>query len=76
MPLIGGSDATMNREGPWPSCVGMSGEACQAMIESMANDVTVQVVSQDAMVTMDFRTDRVRIFVDDSGVVTRTPSRG
>jgi hypothetical protein len=32
--------------------------------------------AQDAMVTMDFREDRVRIFVDEEGKVVRPPRIG
>lgn len=31
---------------------------------------------KNAMVTMDFRTDRVRVFVDDEGKVVREPHLG
>ena len=36
----------------------------------------VQTVDTDAMVTMDFRNDRVRLFVDADNVVVRTPRVG
>jgi hypothetical protein len=76
MPLIGGSES--KREGPWPECVGLAGEECQRIIEAHAVDVrgNVFLVDQDMMVTMDFQTDRVRIFVDADGNVAKTPSRG
>lgn len=77
--MVSGTSEGINNEGPWPACIGMSGERCRAMIASMANDLeysNIFIVNQDSFVTMDFRTDRVRIFVDDDGIVVRTPSRG
>ena len=76
MPMIGG--ASTNREGPWPQCVGMSGDDCKHVIETYAEDVrgNVFIIPEDSMVTMDFRTDRVRIFVDGDNVVTQIPGRG
>jgi hypothetical protein len=78
-PMVGGSTATMNREGPWPDCIGMTGSECAQMIKSMAPDLdanNVMVVSFDSMMTMDFRTDRVRIIVGSDGVCLKAPSRG
>jgi hypothetical protein len=76
MPLIGGTEA--QREGPWPACLGISGEECKTIIEANASDLrgNVKIIPQDSMMTMDFRTDRVRIMVDDDGLVTRIPQRG
>lgn len=74
--MIGG--ASINREGPWPQCVGMDADECKRMIQTYASDVrgNVVILSEDAAVTMDFRTDRVRIFVDEKNVVTHIPGRG
>jgi len=65
-----------NKNGPWPECVGKSGDECRELILAADPDVTVQILSKDSMMTMDFRTDRVRILVDDDGIVAITPSRG
>ena len=56
----------------------MSGDDCKHVIETYAEDVrgNVFIISEDSMVTMDFRTDRVRIFVDGDNVVTQIPGRG
>ena len=68
----------MKREGPWPECLGLGGTDCQRLIETYAEDVrgNVFIVPMDSFVTMDFRTDRVRIFVDESAIVTKIPKRG
>lgn len=77
MPLIGGTES--KREGPWPECVGKSGEECKTLIEATgSSDLrgNIQIIPEDFMVTMDFRTDRVRIFVDGDGLVVKIPHRG
>jgi hypothetical protein len=77
MPLIGGTES--KREGPWPECVGLTGAACKILIEATgSSDLmgNIQIIPEDYMVTMDFRTDRVRIFVDGDGLVARIPHRG
>jgi hypothetical protein len=77
MPLIGGTEA--KREGPWPECVGQTGAECKTLIEATgSSDLkgNVQIIPEDYMVTMDFRTDRVRIFVDGDGLVVKIPHRG
>ena len=69
-------DTAPKSEGPWPECNGIAGEECMRMIKAQARDVTAFIVSQDDFVTDDYQTDRVRIFVDDEGKVSETPSRG
>jgi hypothetical protein len=55
----------------------MTGEACLKFIQAAASDLqVVQIVSEDAFMTMDYRTDRVRILVNAQGFVTHIPSRG
>ena len=75
-PSVGGSES--KHEGPWPECVSMTGSECSRLIQTYAEDVrgNVQILNVNTMVTMDFRTDRVRIFVDDDGIVARIPRRG
>ena len=75
---VGGSES--RREGPWPACVTdhMTGADCVRYIETYADDVRghVQVVEPGMMVTMDFRTDRVWVWVDEEGLVQAVPKRG
>jgi hypothetical protein len=59
----------------WPELVGANGEAAKAKIAD-ATGFLVQVVPDGSMVTMDFREDRVRIFVDASGNVVTPPRVG
>jgi hypothetical protein len=65
----------------WPkkSLVGWTGE--DAKFAVLAGDKTlreenVHIVPEDSMVTMDYREDRVRIFVDADGRVVSQPTIG
>lgn len=61
----------------WPEAVGMTGEEAKAIVERENTDATrIEIVPKDAMVTMDYRTDRVRIRVDENGFVVKTPKIG
>jgi hypothetical protein len=75
-PIVGGSGS--QRQGPWPECLGKSGQDCLNLIETFAEDLKghIQIIPYDSMVTMGFNPDRVRVFVDEDGVVQTTPSRG
>lgn len=77
----GAAASTQNEDssqGPWPECVGKTGQECVALIEEQAPDVkgNVLIVPHGSIVTMDYRTNRVRVFVDEQGVVVKPPSRG
>ena len=64
-------------EGPWPCCVGMSGTDCKVYIENKAPDLeVVEIIGENEAVTKDYRTDRVRIFVNKSGTCVVVPRRG
>jgi len=77
MPCTEEELAMETSKGPWPCCVGMSGTECQVYIESKAPDLeVVEIVGENDLVTTDFRTDRVRIFVDESGTCVEVPMRG
>lgn len=64
----------------WPekNLVGMMGkEAKQAILDVDSSlDGNVHILPHDVMVTMDYREDRVRIFVGDDGKVVRQPMIG
>jgi hypothetical protein len=76
--MIGGSEA--KRQGPWPECVNMVATDCITYIETYAEDLrsshNIFIIEPDMMVTQDFRTDRVRIYVNESNIVIQTPRRG
>jgi hypothetical protein len=75
----GGFD-TINEcsQGPWPSCICATGTACKAHILSL--DPSLQgktwIIRPGTAVKKNKRTDRVRIFVDDTGLVVSAPRRG
>lgn len=60
----------------WTELVGMKGEEAEKKIKEDMPTAKTHIIPQDSFVTMDFRTDRVRIFVDHSGKVARPPSIG
>lgn len=72
--MLGGSES--RREGPWPDCLGMDGQDCIQFIQIYAKDVECYILDPDMMVTMDFRTNRVWIRVDEEGIVNQIPKRG
>ncbi len=59
----------------WPELVGKNGLVAKVTI-SQATGFSVDVLPDGSMATMDFREDRVRIFVDDDGNVVRAPHIG
>ena len=69
--------AAAARKSAWPELVGAAGDAAVAAIRAERPDlVDVEAVGADAMVTMDYREDRVRVFVADDGTVSKAPSVG
>lgn len=59
----------------WPekNLVGMTGEEAKIEVTSVDPTLHIEILPQDAMVTEDYREDRVRIFVDPEGKVARQP---
>jgi hypothetical protein len=60
----------------WPHVIGMDAEEAKQLILNDVPDSQVHIVKKSAMVTMDYRTDRVRIFIDEDRKVVRTPKIG
>jgi len=73
LPRIGGGAL---RRGPWPGCLGTAAEECVELIESYCPDCKVVVVQPDEVLSTKFDTQRVLIFVDEYGSVTKIPMRG
>eukprot|EP00571_Detonula_confervacea_P015101 CAMPEP_0172309672 /NCGR_PEP_ID=MMETSP1058-20130122/10394_1 /TAXON_ID=83371 /ORGANISM="Detonula confervacea, Strain CCMP 353" /LENGTH=109 /DNA_ID=CAMNT_0013022341 /DNA_START=36 /DNA_END=365 /DNA_ORIENTATION=+ len=87
---IGGASANaeinaMNSAGndglTWPDkdLVGMTGDEARAAVLAGVSTLSaskIEILPEDAMVTMDFVQDRVRIFVSDDGKVARQPHLG
>lgn len=60
----------------WPELVATEAGRARDAILNERPELLVQTVDADAMVTMDFRNDRVRLFVDADNFVVRTPRVG
>jgi hypothetical protein len=60
----------------WPELQGKSKEDAEKVIHQEEPSLTIQVLPKDSMMTMDYRTDRVRVMVDEDGKVAVTPRVG
>ncbi|KAA8527727.1 hypothetical protein F0562_035404 [Nyssa sinensis] len=60
----------------WPELVGVQGETATATIERENPLVTALIVLEGSPVTPDFRCDRVRVYVNENGIVTLVPAIG
>jgi len=60
----------------WPELVGLKGEDARDQVKQQRPDVEIQILPELGPVTMDFRPDRVRIFVDKDGKVVHAPNCG
>ncbi|MGW6692136.1 serine protease inhibitor [Streptomyces sp. NPDC054961] len=65
----------MAAKSEWPELVGKLAEHARQQIGAEFPEITVHVVPEGSMVTMDFNEQRVRLFVKD-GKVVRVPRRG
>ncbi|EEF41422.1 inhibitor of trypsin and hageman factor [Ricinus communis] len=60
----------------WPELVGIKGEVAVEIIVQENPKVGATIVKEGMMVTMDFRCDRVRVWVDKYGIVKDVPHIG
>ncbi|PON83327.1 Proteinase inhibitor, partial [Trema orientale] len=60
----------------WPELVGVRGEVAEATIESENPGVDAVIVLEGTPGDTQFRCDRVRIMVDENGIVTVVPRVG
>ena len=60
----------------WPEVVGMTAEEAEKKIKEEMPRATIQVIPHDSFVTMDFNSNRVRLFVDSSQLVVKEPRIG
>ena len=72
------SSTTKSKKTEWPELVGLDGEEAKRKVMEERSDLsTIQIVPNNSMVTMDYREDRVRIFVDPkTNKVTKPPRIG
>lgn len=71
-PMIGMS----RNQGPWPKCLGLSGEGCRDYIEENADNLRVEIIPPQTKLRANFDPERVRVFVDGDGIVDKIPKRG
>lgn len=60
--------------GPWPECIGMTGEEAVRYIQSQNRDLSVEVVH--SVVNDYYCATAVRFSVDENGIVREAPERG
>ncbi|WP_143196900.1 serine protease inhibitor [Streptomyces sp. CB00455] len=65
----------MEAKNEWPELMGKPAEEAREQIRAEFPEVSVHVVPEGSMVTMDFNEQRVRLFVKDGKVVLE-PRRG
>jgi 2'-phosphotransferase len=78
LPGKGGGKRVGNHGGKatWPEVVGLPGDEAVAVIKAAAPGLQASVVPVGAMVTMDHRLDRVRVYVGADGKVAQPPKLG
>ncbi|RZC50474.1 hypothetical protein C5167_018900 [Papaver somniferum] len=60
----------------WPELVRSYGVSAAATIERENPNVNAVLVPEGSIVTMDFRCDRVRVWINSAGRVYQTPTIG
>jgi hypothetical protein len=60
----------------FPRLSGMDGEEAKAVLKNEYPSLLVQLIPENSIVTMDYREDRVRVFVDKDGKVVKVPMIG
>jgi hypothetical protein len=60
----------------WPEVVGQTGEEAKQKVLADRPGLNVQIVNELSPCTMDFREDRVRIFVNNDNKVVAPPRTG
>lgn len=61
----------------WPECVGKTGEVAKSLVQADQPNFLIEFLGPMDPCTMDYRTDRVRIFIDNNtGKVTEAPMIG
>ncbi|MBA0560333.1 hypothetical protein Golob_017237 [Gossypium lobatum] len=66
----------MTEKKSWPELVGTNGESAKETIERENRNVKAVVLLDGSPATMDFRSNRVQVWVDGNGLVVRAPTIG
>jgi len=69
------SDASRDKFS-WPELVGESKENARAAIHRQRPNLRIQILRENQPATMDYRLDRVRIFINGAGRVVMAPRVG
>ncbi|PON53259.1 Proteinase inhibitor [Parasponia andersonii] len=71
------ASAAAGNKSSWPELVGIHNEVAEMTIQKENPSVkAVIVVPEGSFVTLELRRDRVRLWVDQQGLVTRVPNIG
>ncbi|CAH8387327.1 unnamed protein product [Eruca vesicaria subsp. sativa] len=60
----------------WPELVGKRGEEAKEIIDRENTKVKAKIISEGAIIFPVIVCERVYVFVNDCGIVTKTPSVG
>lgn len=63
-------------DGRWPDLVGRDAEEAKTHILTERPNLNVQIVGSGMMTTMDYNTNRVRLFVNEERKVVKCPTIG
>ncbi|KAG5236323.1 hypothetical protein OIU78_004317 [Salix suchowensis] len=70
------SDTTCQGKSSWPELLGAEGKVAAATIEKENPLVDARIVPDGSVVPLDFRCDRVWVWVDERGIVSQVPQIG
>lgn len=84
---VGSDDETVSTENinkkesqqtKWPELIGMTGTEAKDQLELLYGEETydIHVLHENSPTTRDYRFNRIRIFTNDEGIVTRVPQIG
>ena len=74
MPIRDTFGVQVNKE--WLELVGKTAEEAKAVVEKGNSNIRVEILPDDGTLPSDMDEDRVRIYVDGAGKVTRVPTIG
>uniref|UniRef100_J3MTD3 Subtilisin inhibitor 1 n=1 Tax=Oryza brachyantha TaxID=4533 RepID=J3MTD3_ORYBR len=67
---------SQNQKTSWPELVGVLATLAATQISRDRPDVAVEVLPPGALLTPDVNDKRVRVFIDNNGLVAKTPVVG
>ncbi|GMY27216.1 inhibitor of trypsin and hageman factor-like protein [Fagus crenata] len=73
--MASGCEACVGKSS-WPELVGVQGTVAEATIERENPLVNAVIVPEGSSVILDFRCDRVWVWVDKNGLVDKVPKIG